>query len=478
MKAREIVSYIHQNMQLTFRPEDTVECHASILKDWSRNDALLPTHEVDALRLKYDDTMGGFHDLNFIESRFLDYVEKAEQDEEEDVYFSINNFWSVKRTEEDIRHLNAFAIDYDFYKIKKYENLTAAEMYMQHIRPSLPLEPTFVIDSGRGLYGVFCIEHTPYQCTDVYKAIYSYMVASQKQFGADAKASLSTQVIRVPGSLNSRSGRVVKLLEHKDVRYTIPYLASIFLPYTRAEVLKHKRKKLQSAKKVKVVRKGNRLKSNLAIFEKDLFSLIQMRNEAGIRSGYRETLLYLYWERAQKLEIDEEAIRKKILWLNSLFSAPLRQEEALKRCRPARVYRFVTGRAKAVQKLEITAEEQTHLSFLVGAQRSASMRQKKSRKKGLVRGRTKAAQARHERRKSILIGFAQGMTAAALAKDLGVTKKTILADCRYIQAHIQEFIRLIETLKRSLANRFGQNQNDSRDKGIKEMRLPIWGFLT
>ncbi|WP_289183926.1 hypothetical protein [uncultured Dubosiella sp.] len=478
MKAREIVSYIHQNMQLTFRPEDTVECHASILKEWSRNDALLPTHEVDVLRLKYDDTMGGFHDLNFIESRFLDYVEKAEQDEEEDVYFSLNSFWSVKRTEEDIRHLNAFAIDYDFYKIKKYADLTPAEMYVQHIQPSLPIEPTFVIDSGRGLYCVFCIEHTPYQCTDVYKAIYSYMVESQKEFGADAKASLSTQVIRVPGSLNSRSGRIVKVIEHKDVRYTIPYLASIFLPYTRSQVLEHKRKKLQSVKKVKVARKGNRLKSNLATFEKDLIALIQLRNEVGIQSGYRETLLYLYWERAQKIEIDEEAIRKKILWLNSLFSVPLRQKEALKRCRPARVYQFVTSRSKALQKLEITAEEQAHLSFLVGAQRSASMRKKKSRKKGLVRGRTKAAQARHERRKSILIGFAQGMTAAALAKELGVTKKTILADCKYISTHIQEFIHLIETLKRSLANRFGQNQNDSRDEGTKGVRQPIWGFLT
>lgn len=481
VKAKEIVSYIHQNMDLTFRPEDEIKCHAAILKDWSRNDAFLNEdfNRIGALRIKYDDEIEGFHDLVFSEERFLKYIEKAEQDEEEDVYFSINSYWKMKRSEEDIRHLNAFVIDYDYYKLNEYKDYTAQDMYEKYIHPSLQIEPTFVIDSGRGLYCIFCIQHTPYQCSSVYKAIYGHLVASQTQFGADAKASLTTQVIRIPGSLNGRSGHLVKLIEHTDIRYTIPGLAEIFLPYSREEVKEYKRKKAnnRNKKKNKTSKKGIRLKSTLSQLEEDLIKLIDLRNTAGIHSGYRETLLYLYWERAQKLEMNEKAIHKKILWLNSLFAMPLRNEEALKRCKPAKNYQYVTCRSKMMKKLEITEEEQCHLSFLVFEKRCASIRQKKSRKKDKVMGRSKAAHKRFERRKAVLIGFSQGKCASKIASELDVVKKTILADCKYIQSHVQEFSKLIQAIKKSWINQYGKTVTNLLIKYFKETASPMWNFL-
>lgn len=479
MKAKDVVAYIHQNMNLSFRPEDSVVCHASILKDWSKNDSFLAAHfsELGALRVKYDDNIKGFHDLTFSEDRFMQYIEKAEIDEEEDVYFSINSFWTIKRTENDIRHLNAFVLDYDFYKKDEYKDLSPEEMYRNNIQSSLPIKPTFVINSGRGLYCIFCIEHTPYQCTEVYKSIYRYMVASQVQFGADAKASLSTQVIRVPGSINSRSGQTVKLIEHNDIRFRISELADIFLPYSRAEVQEYKRKKLQNKSPKQISKKGIRLKSNFTSFENDLIKLIELRNSADIKSGYREVLLYLYWERAQKIEMEETAIHKKISWLNSLFVMPLCKEEILKRCRPARAYQYVTGRKKIIAKLEITEEEQKHLSFLVGVKRSAQLRQKKCRGKDKFMGRTKAAHARYERRKSILVGFSQGKKVKEMADELGVVKKTIIADCEYIQKRIQEFIDLITSLQRGLINMNKSVARNTSKQSLKGVNLPMWNFL-
>ncbi|WP_276930866.1 hypothetical protein [Faecalibaculum rodentium] len=480
MNAHDVISYIHTDMKRTYRAQDTDECHGAILKDWMRNDAFLPDQDVDVLRLKYDDAyMGdyenGFHDLCFKQDLFFRYIEQAGQGEE-DVYFSINSFWNTKRTEANIRHLNAFVIDYDYYKISEYADLAPAEMYQQHIKPSLVIDPTFVIDSGRGLYCIFCIDHAPYTCSGLYKAIYSKLVESQERFGADPKAMLTTQVIRVPGSINSRSGRTVAVLEAKDQRYQLSELADKFLPYTRQQVREYKQKKAKAVfgltkKAAAGKRKANRYQSDLAELEADLIALISMRNDAGITDGYREVLLYLYWERAAKTKMDDETIGKKILWLNSLFTIPLPEKEALSRCRPAQNYRCVTAREKMIRKLGITAEEQCNLKFLVNWKRRNSLRQAKSRKKACVqhRGRTNAQEARYSRRCALIKGLGQGLNLQALAESLGVTKKTLRNDCKYILSHHAEFAAVIRSIKKSLRhamNMLGiaETHSDSAEK--------------
>lgn len=463
MNAKDVISHIHADMDKKYRLQDITECHAAILKDWMRNDAFLPDQDVDVLRLKYDDAyMGdyehGFHDLCFRQDMFIRYIEQAANGEE-DVYFSINSFWNTKRTEANIRHLNAFVIDYDYYKIAEYADLSAAEMYQQHIRPSLVIDPTFVIDSGRGLYCIFCIDHAPYACTGLYKAIYSKLVESQERFGADPKAMLTTQVIRVPGSINSRSGRTVAVLEAKDQRYTLSELAHQFLPYTRQQVRDYKREKAKAAfgqakKAAAGKRKANRYQSELAELESDLIALISMRNDVGITVGYREVLLYLYWERAAKTKMEEESITKKILWLNSLFTMPLTEKEALSRCRPAQNYRFVTGREKMVRKLGVSEEEQRRLKYLVTRKRRNSLRQAKSRKIACVqrRGRTSAQEVRYKRRCALLKGLSQGLNLQDLAESLGVTKKTLRNDCKYIHDHHAEFAAVIRSVNKSLTH--------------------------
>lgn len=457
MTAIDMISFLHTNMKKTYRPDDQVECHAAILKDWHRNDAWLPEDCPDPLRAAYDDSYAyycdheGFHDFCCREDKFLAYINKAEQDAEEDVYFSINSFWTTKRTEANIRHLNAFVIDYDFYKLDEYKHLDPEEMYRTHIKNSLPLKPSFVIDSGRGLYCLFAIEHVPCSCTSLYKAICTRLIESQKRFGADSKATLTTQVIRIPGSINGRSGRPVRVLDASEKRYTISDFADLYLPFSRAEVRDYKKAKSCQMRSPQVSRKSksnrsSRQNSQFSIFESDLKTLIEMRNKAGICSGYRETLLYLYWERAAKCGLANEAIEKKILYLNSRFMQPLPQTEALTRCKPAREYVHVTSKRKAIRKLEISPNEQELLFFLVSARRDMRLRKARSRKKTKICGKTPAAQKRHERRCQVLRGLACGKSAKELAETLGVVRKTILSDCEYIRRHYCEFSDIIKSL--------------------------------
>ena len=165
-------------------------------------------------------------------------------------------------------------------------------------------------------------------------------------------------------------------------------------------------------------------------------------------------LLYLYWERAAKTKMEEESITKKILWLNSLFTMPLTEKEALSRCRPAQNYRFVTGREKMVRKLGVSEEEQRRLKYLVTRKRRNSLRQAKSRKKACVqrRGRTSAQEVRYKRRCALLKGLSQGLNLQDLAESLGVTKKTLRNDCKYIHDHHAEFAAVIRSVNKSLTH--------------------------
>ena len=120
-------------------------CFISILRNWS--------DEMDSMQLKYAYEMDiDINDRFYTLDKFIKKVGKLIENEVEETYFSINSFWTKRKSSNDIRHLNAFVMDYDFYKIDQYKKLTPEQMYKQHIKKTLPFQPTYVVDSGRGLY--------------------------------------------------------------------------------------------------------------------------------------------------------------------------------------------------------------------------------------------------------------------------------------------------------------------------------------
>ena len=70
-----------------------------------------------------------------------------------------------------------------------------------------------------------------------------------EKYGMDPCALNTTQVIRLPGTINSRTGRIVQVLELNDTEYTLQQLAKQ-LPWSKEQVGVHKKEGKKKRKKV------------------------------------------------------------------------------------------------------------------------------------------------------------------------------------------------------------------------------------
>lgn len=124
-------------------------------------------------------------------------------------YVSINTFYKPERRIRSVRHLNAFFVDIDYYNvgISKEDVFHAIEFFINTDRI---VEPTFVIDSGRGLYVIWKIEDVPgiyKQTKSLYQHIQQYIYELFKDVGADPGAKDIARVLRVPNSLHTQANK-------------------------------------------------------------------------------------------------------------------------------------------------------------------------------------------------------------------------------------------------------------------------------
>lgn len=240
-------------------------CYAAILTNWKSSSmpigerafelyaAALPEEEIaKSLGISEDETTkilqeyrgrylvekkSEFYDRLYPIDEFL----KACQDlqGETDVFFSLNSFYRKKKLASEVRHINAFCLDFDFYKLKRYETYEPAAFY-EVIRRHLELTPTAVVDSGRGLYVIYAFRHCSYHCDCLYHSVMKHFLKKFEKYGMDPCALNTTQVIRLPGTINSRTGRIVQVLELNDTEYTLQQLAKQ-LPWSKEQVSVHKK---------------------------------------------------------------------------------------------------------------------------------------------------------------------------------------------------------------------------------------------
>ena len=64
----------------------------------------------------------------------------------------------------------------------------------------------------------------------LWKAVEEYLYNQLKQFGADRQALDPTRILRVPGSINSKSNTVVEIIENYNYIYDLREIQSNFLP--------------------------------------------------------------------------------------------------------------------------------------------------------------------------------------------------------------------------------------------------------
>ena len=286
---------------------------------------------------------------------------------QENTYISLNTFYKTYRRIENLKEINCIHMDLDTYKTKFTKTQILMNLDDNYFGKTIPI-PNLIIDSGRGLYLIWLIEPVPYMALPLWKAIEEYIYKELKEFGADRMALDPTRVLRVPGSINSKSNTIVKILETNEYVYKLREIQEEYLP----EIPKKEKGKATAPKKrgrpKKVVYVFNERSLYLARIT-DLVKLCELRSYD--IEGEREMILFLYRYYLNYFFEDENKALNDTLELNRMFDKPLTEKEVTKATESAeRAYKSKNKDYKyknetLIELLQITEEEQKYMTTLI-----------------------------------------------------------------------------------------------------------------
>ena len=366
------------------------------------------------------------------------YNELLEQDfNQENVYISINTFYSTFRRLEYIKELKAQFIDLDIYKTGFTKEQIIMHLEADYFNKSIP-RPNLIIDSGRGLYLIWLLNSVPSKALPLWKAIEEYLYSVLKPFGADRQALDPTRILRVPGSINSKSKTVVSIIDEYDYIYDLREIQNEYLPELEERKAK---KKGRPSKTVFIHRERSLYYARI----QDIIKLCELR-EYDLK-GHRELILFLYrYYLCYFLEDTQKALGD-VLELNREFIYPLSETEVIRATRSAeKVYLSKNKDYKyknetLIELLVITELEETYMSTIISKRefkRRKNLRdreyqknkyQEKLRADGKVSEKDKISQ-RREKIKALL---EQGFKQKEIYLSLNISKRTCINDIKYLK---------------------------------------------
>jgi hypothetical protein len=155
-----------------------------------------------------------------------------------DVFLTQNRFWTRRRRTVDLAQLNALFCDLDFYRtvfadLSPGQALDAALLVLNGA--AIPL-PSIAISSGRGLCLIWLHTPVPRDALPRWRLCQRRILEALQAFGADPKATDATRVLRLIGSINSKSSTFVEAITPAAPPWPFDALADQILPYTRAQI--------------------------------------------------------------------------------------------------------------------------------------------------------------------------------------------------------------------------------------------------
>ena len=353
--------------------------------------------------------------------------------DKEDVYISMSTFYKPMRRIETIKEIGNLFLDLDTYNTKFTKTQILMNLEENYFNRVIPI-PNLIIDSGRGLTLVWSIEKVPYMALPLWKSIQEYLYSQLKEFGADRKALDATRVLRVAGSINSKSGTRVTILEKYEYKYTLREIQREFLP----DLDENKSKKKGRPKKVVYVHRERSLYQGRIL---DLVKLCELRNYDV--KGQREIILFLYRYYLCYFYEDEQKALEDVLELNKEFIQPLSEKEVIRATGSAeKVFKAKDKQYKyknetLIELLEISEYEQTHMKIIIGKEeykRRDNERNKKNyREKLVTNGKLTEKEKISQRRNKIKDLLAEGLRRKDICSILKISIKTYKRDIQFIK---------------------------------------------
>lgn len=361
------------------------------------------------------------------------YAELKETDlTGENIYITLNTFYKPCRRLECIKELNCVYIDLDYYKTKYTREqiiMNLEENYFNKIIPAT----NYILDSGRGLALIWLINKVPSQALPLWKAVQEYLYSQLKEFGADRQALDATRILRVPGSINSKSKTVVSIIDEYDYIYDLREIQKEFLPE-----LKLKEKKKGRPKKINYI---YRERSLYHARIQDITKLCELR-EYDLR-GHREIILFLYRYYLCSFTEDTKKALEDVLELNSMFISPLKENEVIRATRSAekcyldknKEYKYKNE--TLIDLLEITEYEETQMSTIISKseykRRDRVYQKNKYQRKLKSEGKISEKEKLSQRRAKIKDLLAEGLEQKDICLELNISKRTYIRDRQYLK---------------------------------------------
>ena len=228
---------------------------------------------------------------------------------EDNVYITLNTFYKTYRRIEYLKELKALFIDLDTYKTGFTKEQILMNLNENYFGKNIPI-PNLIIDSGRGLYLIWLIKKVPSMALPLWKAVEEYFYRTLKEFGADIQALDATRILRIPGSINSKTHTEVKIIDNYDYLYDLREIQNEYMP----ELSEKAPIRLGRPKKVKYI---YRERSLYYARIQDLIKLCELR-EYNLK-GHRELVLFLYRYYLCYFTEDIEKSLNDTLELNNMF---------------------------------------------------------------------------------------------------------------------------------------------------------------
>ena len=361
------------------------------------------------------------------------YKELKETDlTEENIYITLNTFFKPYRRLECIKELNALFIDLDYYKTKFTKEHIIMNLEENYFNKTIPAT-NYILDSGRGLALIWLINKVPSKALPLWKAIEEYLYNKLKEFGADRQALDATRILRVPGSINSKSKTVVSIIDEYDYIYDLREIQKEFLPE-----LKPKEKKKGRSKKINYI---YRERSLYYARIQDITKLCELR-EYDLK-GHREIILFLYRYYLCSFTEDVQKALEDVLELNSMFIAPLKENEVIRATRSAekcyldknKEYKYKND--TLIELLEITEYEETKMSTIISKneykRRNNEYNKKKYQEKLKEEGKLSKKEEVKVRREKIKDLLAEGLSQKEIYSLLKISKRTCVNDVKFLK---------------------------------------------
>ena len=402
------------------------------------------------------------------------------------VYTSMNTFLTKRKAGDDhsgrkvenLKRLNALYLDLDCYKIGMTQEQVLDELEASYFGRTIPV-PTFVINSGRGMYLIWKIDEDK-NALPRWTSVQNYLFEQCKDFNADPQALDAARILRVPYSVNGKNGETVRIMRFNDVKYTLHELIKEYGIKAKAWANKPKNEhtypygkateKQRSVAQWQASEFGLKLpnfesyqetfdfikanshprgesrseKNNILIFAKaktvntmldgrvgDLFKLFSMRKGGECSREYALFLCRLWvGERTNDFTYALEQTKA----LNRSFDVPFDDKYVETRTKSAetilkkgKTYRYSTS--KLIEVLGITEKEQRELEYLCAQPQNESARRKKSNRRAYLsrlekEGKQTKGEAISGRREAIAMLMAQGKEKEEICAELNISART------------------------------------------------------